>query len=106
MEIYSLCGTLPTGMSITKPDDYNDLSSPYPNPTMSYTRIDYTLPEDVISGEMVFYDIRGSEIKRFKVDHGFTNLQLNTSDLKAGTYYYNLQISGKASEGKKLVVIK
>ena len=105
-EVYNLCGTLPTGMSVNKPDDYNGLSSPYPNPAMSYTRIDYKLPEDVSSGELVFYDTRGIEVKRFKVDHNFTDLQLNTSDLRAGTYYYNLQIHGKVTEGKKLVVIK
>ena len=106
LEIYSLCGKLPTSYAIMKGPIGNNLSAPYPNPSMSYTRIDYTLPEDVRFGEIVFYDIRGAEVKRFKVDHNFTNLQLNTSDLRSGTYYYNLQIPGKATEGKKLVVIK
>jgi len=106
VEVYNLCGTLPTGMSINKPDGYNGLSYPVPNPAINYTRIDYKLPDDVNSGELVFYDTRGIEVKRFKVDHNFTNLQLNTSDLRSGTYYYNLQVAGKATEGKKLVVIK
>jgi hypothetical protein len=106
LEIYSLCGKLPTSYAIMKEPTGNNLSAPYPNPSMSYTRIDYTLPENVKFGEIVFYDIRGAEVKRFKVDHNFSNLELNTNDLSAGNYYYNLQISGKATEGKKLVVIK
>ena len=106
LEIYSLCGSLPTGYSIMNEPSDNTLSAPYPNPAMSFTSIDYTLPENVSFGELVFYDIKGAEVKRFKVDHNFTNLQLNTNDLKAGTYYYNLQIQGKLTEGKKLVVIK
>jgi hypothetical protein len=106
LKIYSLCGKLPTSYAIAKEPTGNNLSAPYPNPSMSYTRIDYTLPENVKFGEIVFYDIRGAEVKRFKVDHNFSNLELNTNDLKAGNYYYTLQISGKATDGKKLVVIK
>ena len=106
VEVYSLCGILPTGYGIMNEPSENILSAAYPNPAMSYTRIDYTLPENVGFGEIVFYDSKGSEVKRFKVDHNFTNLQLNTNDLKAGTYYYNLLIQGKLTEGKKLVVIK
>ncbi|MBC8046684.1 MAG: T9SS type A sorting domain-containing protein [Fimbriimonadaceae bacterium] len=82
------------------------LSSPYPNPSVNTTRIEYKLPEGIYSGEIVFYDLQGKEIKRFKVDSTFDSLSISTSEIPAGTYYYQLQTSTENSEGKKMVVIK
>ncbi|MGZ4117244.1 MAG: hypothetical protein ACXVPY_07165, partial [Bacteroidia bacterium] len=66
----------------------------------------YTLPDGTTEGEIIFYDIIGNEIKRFKVDRTFTSLLISTADIAAGTYYYQLQTVGNASTAKKMVVIK
>ena len=84
----------------------NLISNPYPNPSQNTTQIAYTLPDGVNEGEIVFYDIQGNEIKRFKVDRTFNTLLISTADIAAGTYYYQLQTNSQASEGKKLIVIK
>lgn len=106
--VYSLAGTLSAGIIAMPDNSQNNLmaSMAYPNPTSSSTRIDYTLPNGVNKGEMVFYDTQGKEIKRFNVDRTFNNLTISTEDLQSGIYYYNLQTSFGNSEAKKLVTIK
>jgi len=115
-KVYSLPGSLTCGScgSIYGPLVSNGdntvvrscLTNPYPNPTNSTTRIDYVFPSGVNEGEIVFYDLQGKEIKRFKVDKTFDHLLISTADIPAGTYFFQLQTSNQASEGKKMVVIK
>jgi hypothetical protein len=106
--VFSLPGTLSTDIAAV----YNNLvpkiglSDPYPNPANNATRIDYELPQGVNQGELVFYDLQGKEVKRFKVDNTFSNLLISTSDISAGTYYYQLQTTVQNSAGRKMVVIK
>ncbi|MBI5219458.1 MAG: T9SS type A sorting domain-containing protein [Bacteroidia bacterium] len=64
------------------------------------------LPNGINQGEIVFYDIQGKEIKRFKVDKTFNSLLISTADIPAGTYFYQLQTDAQNSGGKKMVVIK
>ena len=84
----------------------NRLSNPYPNPTTNSTKIDYTLPDSVNEGVIVFYNLQGMEVKRFKVDKTFSTLLVSTADIAAGTYLYQLQTSAVSTEGKKLIKIK
>ncbi len=96
----------PFGISNDLNGGNDGLSSPIPNPATKNTRIDYKLPEDVDFGEIVFYDVLGTEVVRFKVNHGSANIKFSIGDFKPGTYYYHLETSGKTTGGKKLVVIK
>jgi hypothetical protein len=115
--VYSLPGVLPcnscsngifTGIMPGDEKLYKraEIQSPHPNPTTNTTKINYKLPDGINQGEMVFYNLQGKEVKRFKVDKTFDHLLISTTDLAAGTYYYQLQAASHASEGKKLVVIK
>lgn len=106
--MYSLGGTLITGIIADPNDDLATLrtSIPYPNPTSSSTKIDYTLPNGVNTGEIVFYDVQGKEVKRFTVDRMFTSITISTEELQSGVYYYSLQTVQGVSDGKKLVTIK
>jgi hypothetical protein len=108
-KIYSLPGILTTAIA----DANNNIitmqgsvSNAYPNPTNNSTQINYSLPDSVDFGEIVFYDLTGNEVKRFKVDKTFDTLLISTSDINAGTYFYQLQTTGQNSDGKKLIVIK
>ena len=84
----------------------SNISNPYPNPTDYKTSIDYTLPPGINEGEIVFYNLQGTEVKRFKVDRTFSTLLISTADIAAGTYLYQLQTTAQSTEGKKMVVIK
>jgi len=83
-----------------------NISDAYPNPSNNMVTIEYSLPKGINNGDIVFYNIQGVEIKRFKVDRTFNSLRISILDIAAGTYYYQLQSNGQSSEGKKLIVIK
>lgn len=107
-KVFSLPGTLSDAIAEANNVlvSQSSVSNAYPNPTNNTTQIDYTLPEGVDQGEIAFYDLLGNEVKRFKVDRTFNTLLVSTSDIAAGTYYYQLQTTAENSEGKKMVVIK
>jgi len=107
-KVYSLPGTLSASVAEANINllAQSKISNPYPNPTNNTTNIDYTLPPGINEGEIVFYNLQGAEVKRFKVDKTFSTLLVSTTDIAAGTYLYQLQTSVQSSEGKKMVVIK
>ncbi len=113
--VYSLPGFLPchdcTNGVITSmvPDNNNTKQaniSNYPNPNKGETTIEYTLPQGTTTAEIIFYNITGQEVKRYKVTDAFHNILISTAELDAGTYYYQLQTSNGFSAGKKMIVIK
>jgi hypothetical protein len=105
-KVWGLAGTLTTAVDRANHPTNIGLGNAYPNPTANTTTIPYTLPQGTNQAELVFYSTQGTEVKRFKVDGTFSSLLISTSDIPAGTYYYNLQIGGDASATKKMVVIK
>ena len=105
-KVFGLAGTLTTAIDRTSHAFAGNMGNAYPNPTASASTIPYTLPQGTNSAEVVFYNTTGSEVKRFKVDNTFTDLQITTNDIPADTYYYQLQVAGTASGAKKLVVVK
>ncbi len=107
--VYSLAGILTTAIDRANTTLVNNgaaIGNPRPNPTANTTTIAYSLPPSTNQGELVFYNTQGSEVKRFTVDNTFNSLLISTSDIPAGTYYYNLQLNGDASATKKMVVVK
>lgn len=109
-KVFSLPGTLSLGIAeannnLISMQTQTIVSNAYPNPTNNRTQLDYILPDGVNDGEIVFYNLQGTEIKRFKVDRSFNTLLISTADIAAGTYLYQLQTNGQNSEGKKLIII-
>ena len=92
-KVFSLPGILTTAINEANINliSQSSISNPYPNPSENSTQIDYALPKGTNQGEIVFYNMQGKEVKRFKVDNTFNSLLISTSDLAAGTYYYQLQ---------------
>ncbi len=117
-EVYSLPGVIPcnectagimTGIAQNEsnsgtPQEY--LPNPYPNPTNNYTTITYELPNEVKTGEIVFYNMVGQEVKRFTVSNSFTTLLISATDLAVGTYHYNLVTSKGTIPGKEIIIAK
>jgi len=110
--VYSLPGTLPchdctngTITSIAPPITGNGGIANYPNPSKGQTTVEYTLPQGITTADLVFYNMAGQELKRYKVTNAFRDILVNTADLDAGTYYYQIQTSDFKA-GKKMVVIR
>jgi hypothetical protein len=109
-KVFSLAGTLSTSIQklndqLLENSDFN-LSNPQPNPNSNQTIINYVLPEGIKEAEMIFFDMQGKEVKRYKIDDTFNSLVVSTSDISAGTYFYQMEAKGKASGTKKMVVVK
>lgn len=107
-KVYSLPGVyFPTFVSrLNNTENLMELSNPFPNPSSNSTKISYTIPEGEKNVEIVLYRLNGTEAKRFQVDNRFDTLELNNSDLPAGTYFYQLISKNQQSASKKMVVIK
>ena len=78
----------------------------YPNPSSGQTTIEYELPQGTTIADLVFYDMTGREVKRYKVSNAFKDILISTDELAAGTYYYQLQTTSGFKAGKKMIVIK
>lgn len=107
--IYSLVGSLPCGscggVGVPK---YNsefsgEISSPMPNPNNGSATINYSLPNGYNSGVITLFDLSGTIMKMYQVDRNSTELQINTTDLPSGLYYYNLTSNGVELATKKMV---
>lgn len=105
-EIYSLVGYIPQ-VSV-KEEIYQErfISTPFPNPSYEAVTINYQLPNDVSSAEIVIYSLNGNALKHYNVDKSFNSLKLDNSDLPAGTYLYDLITPNSSFTAKKMIVIK
>ena len=113
--VYSLPGTLPchdctngtiTSIMTASGTSQDGKISNYPNPSAGQTTVEYNLPEGITTADLVFYNITGQEVKRFKVTNAFHDIIISTADLDAGTYYYQILTATGFNAGKKMVVIK
>ncbi len=115
--VYSLPGALPCGECAngneittaspnTQQNNSGGLMNAYPNPAKNSTTIKYELPHGINQGDIVFYDLKGNEVKTFTVDRTFDSLLVSTADLAAGTYFYILRAGGNYVGSKKVVIIK
>ena len=76
-----------------------------PNPVSNSTRIQYNIPSNNTTAQLLLTDNAGRTVKTIQLtSSGFINL--NTSRLSSGTYNYSLLIDGKIVETKNMIVIK
>jgi hypothetical protein len=99
------CGNFASALPVINHSS-NGYMSVYPNPTTNYSNIYYSLPPGANEGEITVYDLAGREVKKYTVTRQFDHLQLTTSDIKAGTYFYQLTVNGNNISTKKIVVVK
>jgi len=115
VEVYSLPGTLPCtectsgvmsgfaqASTPSNPSQY--IPDPYPNPTNSTSTISYLLPDGTKTGQIIFYDMTGNEVKRFSVSNEFNSLIISSVDLTPGIYYYTLETNKGTIPGKQVIV--
>jgi hypothetical protein len=101
IEVYSLPGNLVA--KLNTPNIEPSKFMIYPNPADAYTKIDFEM-EHGQTGDIYIYNSTGNIVKKYKVDDAFGSLLLNSEDLPAGEYVYQLSTS-KGSGSKKVMVI-
>ncbi|HEY9116102.1 MAG TPA: T9SS type A sorting domain-containing protein [Bacteroidales bacterium] len=99
-EIYGLTGTI---SSSTPENSEISLKNPYPNPASNFVNIPYKLEKD-LNAELILLDISGHEVNRSNLTSSSENLLLNTANLKPGQYIYYIEINGKRTLARKIVV--
>jgi hypothetical protein len=103
----SSCNQKPASISPIDPSNaVNKLSiEGFPNPTSEKITLAYTLPKGSSYGTIRLYSQTGTLVKEFKVTDQFDHLELPVADYAAGTYFYELQVDGNSSGGKKMLVV-
>jgi len=85
--------------------DANKLfSDAYPNPANSYTSFDYNLQGNFQKAKLIVHNILGSVVKEIEFASGIGKLDVNTSDLIEGLYFYTVYINNEALITRKLVI--
>ena len=83
------------------------LAQNIPNPFSNTTTINYSLPQNSKSAQLVIIDNSGKVLKQVKVSgSGKSSVQINTSTLAAGAYQYSLFVDGKLIDTKQLILAK
>ena len=80
----------------------------YPNPFNPKTIIDFSIPEKC-SVVLAVYDVTGSLIRQLVndvIDSGNYSIELNSSSLSSGVYFYSMRTSTGYNSTKKLIIIK
>jgi hypothetical protein len=80
------------------------LNQNVPNPFAEQTAINYSLPDNTVKGQMLFYNAQGKLIQSTELTQkGRGTLNVFASDLSSGIYTYTLVVDGKIIETKKMV---
>jgi hypothetical protein len=80
-----------------------EISNPYPNPAAGFTSINYTLPENTEKARFVLTNILGSKVMETNVTNE-GKLNLNTSNMQSGVYFYSFFVNDKLTQTKKLII--
>jgi len=75
-----------------------------PNPFAEQTTINYSLPDNTVKAQMLFYNAEGKLIQSTELTQkGKGTLNVFASDLSSGIYTYTLVVDGKIIETRKMV---
>jgi hypothetical protein len=79
------------------------ISEPYPNPASSVLHINYTM-SNTAGVHILVYDLLGSIVRSAEIVQTSGIWSLSTEDLRAGMYFYSLEINHKILTTRKFLV--
>lgn len=81
------------------------LSQNTPNPSHGTTTIPVEISQYATSASIQIYNLQGIQVKKINVtEKGKSEVQINTSDLKAGIYMYSLIVDNQLINSRRMVV--
>ncbi|HYK47519.1 MAG TPA: tail fiber domain-containing protein [Parafilimonas sp.] len=85
----------------------SSLEQNVPNPFSNYTVINYTLPETVVSAQIIIADQSGKVLKQVQVQGARKgSLRIDAPGLSSGTYQYSLLVNGNVTSTRQMVLTK
>ncbi|MFY9308741.1 MAG: T9SS type A sorting domain-containing protein [Bacteroidia bacterium] len=107
-EVFSLGGNFTPGISQNNIQNQLGMSL-FPNPS-AYAQmitINYQLPDQNKSAELIIFDALGKRIKTFTIGNGLNTILVDTIDLSSGMYFYTIKTeNGEILANKKSILIK
>ena len=82
-------------------NNIGSLNNAYPNPATNNVTFNFEI-EESNNNKIVIYDMLGAKVDELNVKGNAHNY--NIKALKAGVYFYALEVNGKATKTKKLVI--
>jgi hypothetical protein len=78
-----------------------------PNPSKSFTTIQYGVPDGTTSARLILINAKGQTLKEVNIGgKGNGQVNLNIAALPAGMYRYSLFINGREADSKQMVITK
>ena len=77
-----------------------------PNPAQNNIRVDFILPKNVNSCELIITDIVGNLVQTNTIYLNQSSLNINLSNVNNGMYFYQLIADGKRLAVRKVIVSK
>lgn len=79
----------------------------YPNPMVNTAAVSYYIPSKYTNPQMVIRNMVGKTLKTYSLKSGVqTKLNISSSDLSNGVYFYSIISDGQTLTTKKLVIRK
>ena len=82
------------------------ISQNIPNPSSETTSINYILPQTKGNAYLNITNGMGQIIDKILLNNTSQNIQVSTSQLSQGVYYYNIEYNNQRSLTKKMIVVK
>lgn len=105
INIYSLCGSLPTEVL-----DFSSTNQSFvqlfPNPTSSTLTFQINPPDNMNDFDLVILDNTGREVQRQKVNFSNNKYTMDVTSLSGGMYFYSLCTKTKAYQSGKFIITK
>ncbi len=77
-----------------------------PNPFTKNTIIQYYLPADVHTAQLVVFDMNGHQLKSYTLSKEANRVNIDASTLSSGQYIYSLIVDGKKIDSKTMILTK
>jgi hypothetical protein len=85
----------------------SSLAQNIPNPFSNTTTINYSLPQNSLSAQIIITDKSGKVLKQVNVSgNGKGSVQVNAATLLSGAYQYSLLVDGKLIDTKQMELLK
>ena len=85
-------------------DRHSYFSAMYPNPANNRAKLDFRIEDAAENVTFVLFDLLGSKAEEIEITERSGSLQLNTSGLTEGIYFYSFLINNESVLTQKLII--